>query len=160
MSKWLTTFVVMVALLALVGCNSDHENHEMVTPQEKKQTTYEPLQVKIMIPEKLKPGQEYTLQTELSQAKEQVTDADKVEFEVWKDREKKDSVTIPAKHEKNGKYTAKHVFKEQGVYFVQAHASARGTHVMPIKRLIVGNVSPDAEQDKQEMDMNMNAGHH
>ncbi|WP_166740112.1 hypothetical protein [Halalkalibacterium halodurans] len=41
-------------------------------------------------------------------------------------------------------------FLEDGIYFVQAHVTARGLHVMPTERLIVGDVSEEELESLEE----------
>ena len=89
------------------------------------------------------------------QGNEPVHDAQEVQFEVWKENQKKMSEKIAAKLEKDGIYTAKKQFQEDGIYYVQAHVTARGMHVMPVKKLVVGaedkqNKTPSQNQSSSQ----------
>nr|WP_326290613.1 FixH family protein [Bacillus glycinifermentans] len=48
---------------------------------------------------------------------------------------------VSGQHEGGGVYSGKTMFREEGVYDIQAHAKAEGMKVMPIKQTVVGGVS-------------------
>ena len=85
---------------------SNHDHH-----QEKNVST-EPLKVEILTPDKLPVNQESILEARLTQGDELVNDAQEVQFEVWKENNKKQSEMIDGKLEKDGVYTAKKTFKK------------------------------------------------
>lgn len=74
-------------------------------------------------------GDEWTLQAEITHAGEPVEDADYVIFEVWND-ESEQSTMINGVHVGDGIYEGDYQFPEISTYYIQAHVTARGMHVM------------------------------
>lgn len=101
----------------------------------------EPLQVEIStVQDMLQPGRAILIDATVTQGTEKVTDAQEVEFEIWrKDREK--HRTVVAKHWLDGTYRIKTMFPEDGIYYVVAHVTAGDMQAMPKKELVVGNVT-------------------
>ena len=75
----------------------------------------------------------------VTQGEDKVDNADEVEFEVWEEGKKDDSVKIESKNDKDGLYTAETSFDHDGLFHVQVHVTARGLHTMPKKEVTVGN---------------------
>lgn len=156
MNKLLLTFMLIVTLL-LSACttNSSQTNNE----------TLKIVNAEIMIPGKISIDKESVLGVKLTQGSENVDDADDVQFEVWKAGSKEVSELIEAQHEKNGIYNVKKTFKEDGIYYVQTHVTARDLHVMPKKPFIVG-IATEEELEKLEKELqkqdasNDNSGSH
>jgi len=46
---------------------------------------------------------------------------------------------IDGEFTEDGVYTAEYTFDHDGVYYMYAHTTARGMHVMPKQQFIVGN---------------------
>lgn len=157
----------LVSLLFCTACNSNNETQDLNDNQAKEDQTnhqqHDPtsdsLEVEIIMPDRLPLKKEVTLKAHLTAGKENVDDAQEVQFEVWKENEKKQSEMIDGKLDKDGVYTAKKTFEEEGIYYIQAHATARGMHVMPVKKFVVGksleipsNDMSEQEQDHQHHD--------
>ena len=148
---------MLIATLLLSACtaNSSQTNNE--TPQI--------VNAEIMIPGKITIDKESVLGVKLTQGSENVDDAHDVQFEVWKAGSKEVSELIEAQHEKNGIYNVKKTFKEDGIYYVQTHVTARDLHVMPKKPFIVG-IATEEELEKLEKELqkqdasNENSGSH
>ena len=68
-------------------------------------------------------------------------DAEEVKFEVWESGLREDGVMLDGLLTNDGIYEAEFTFNHDGVYYMFAHTTARGMHVMPKKELIVG--TPD-----------------
>ena len=81
-----------------------------------------------------------TLSVALTQAEDIVEDADSVVFEVWQAGKSTESIHIDAQYVEDGIYEVAHTFDEAGVYYMFAHTTARGLHVMPKQQIIVGDV--------------------
>lgn len=114
-----------------------------------------PLTVEIMTPEKLEAGQTAILSAVVKQGEETVEDADEVIFEVWESGSRNDAEMIEAEHTSDGVYEAETEL-EEGLYFVQAHTTARLMHAMPKQELTVGNpdpasIVPDDSDDSEGM---------
>ncbi|MEC1735439.1 FixH family protein [Bacillus mojavensis] len=139
--KKMVAAVLFSAVFLLNGCGS--EENKAHTAAE----TPEVLDVKLTGPEKVKPGEHAAYEAAVSYGDEAVTDADEVEFEVWKDGEKNDSKMFKAKQE-DGVYRLETEFKEDGVYTVQSHVTAKKQHSMPTLKVQVGDA--DAAIKKPE----------
>lgn len=111
------------------------------------------------------PAEEIVLSVTVTQGDEAVEDADEVIYEVWESGDRDNSEMIPAEHTKDGFYEAKTSFEEEGLYYMQAHTTARSLHVMPKQEITVGtpnldSVVPDDSDDSQGMDkMEGHSGH-
>ncbi|AUZ39955.1 MULTISPECIES: FixH family protein [Bacillus] len=107
------------------------------------------LDVKLTGPEKVKPGDSAAYEAAVSYGDEAVTDADEVEFEVWKEGEKDASRMFKAKQEK-GVYRLETTFKEDGVYTVQSHVTAKKQHSMPTLKVQVGDADAASNQSEEK----------
>ena len=87
------------------------------------------------------PVGEATLAVALTQQDDIVEDADSVVFEVWESGNSTASQHIEATYAEDGIYEATYTFEADGVYYMFAHTTARGLHVMPKQQMIVGEVS-------------------
>lgn len=131
--------VLLFSALLLNGCGSG----------ESKANTAETLDVKLTGPEKVNPGESAAYEAAVSYSDEAVTDADEVEFEVWKEGEKDASQMFKAKQEK-GVYRLETTFKEDGVYTVQSHVTAKKQHSMPTLKVQVGDADAASNQSEEE----------
>ena len=116
--KWFLLFSILV-LVILSGCNKGDELPELI-------------EVKVELPSEVMIGKEIEFQAIVTQGKEQVSDADEVQFEIWKDGQSdEEHKKIEAEINKEGNYFVKETFNEKGKYFVIAHVTARDIHSMP-----------------------------
>ncbi|MEW9501653.1 FixH family protein [Jeotgalibacillus marinus] len=141
-------FGVMITSLALVlaACSFDINNSEdEETPQ-----SLIPVEAEFNIEEQAQPGDEITLEVEVTQGDEAVDDAHEVLYEVWMENDKEHSEMIESTHDGDGIYSATYMVEEEAVYFVQVHITARGTHVMPRMEVTVGN--PDTTEVEEGTD--------
>ncbi|HSJ38774.1 MAG TPA: FixH family protein [Planococcus sp. (in: firmicutes)] len=117
----------------------------------------EPIETKFNSDETSEPGEKMTLSVTVTQGEELVEDADEVVYEVWQSGNREESEMLPADHIGDGVYEAEAAFGEEGLYFVQAHTTARRLHVMPKQELTVGDpdpetIVPDDSDDEEGMD--------
>jgi hypothetical protein len=103
-------------------------------------------------------AEEVVLSVTVTQGDEAVEDADEVVYEVWESGHRKDGEMITAEHTADGVYEAQTVFEEEGLYYMQAHTTARRLHAMPKQEITVGNpdpesIVPDDSDDSEGMDM-------
>lgn len=96
----------------------------------------------IMIPGRIDVNTEKELSVKVVQGSTAVEDANDVQFEIWT-ADSEDSELITAKHNKDGRYTIHTSFEDEGLYYVQTHITARGTHIMPTKAFIVGTATEE-----------------
>ncbi|UQZ81753.1 hypothetical protein SK3146_00909 [Paenibacillus konkukensis] len=94
------------------------------------------------VQEVLLPGRAVLIDAHLTQGDQDVKDASKVEFEIWrKDSEKHEWIT--STHWLDGTYRARTMFPESGVYYVKAHVEDKeGKVSTPQKELVVDEVIP------------------
>lgn len=101
------------------------------------------IEVEIEIPETAVADQTIDIHVHVSQGEESVEDAKDVVIEIWEDQNRDNGVLEEAEHQSNGTYQIEHNFESDGIYLVQAHVTAREMHSMPIKPIIVGDVSEE-----------------
>ncbi|GKW47500.1 FixH family protein [Planococcus sp. NCCP-2050] len=125
------------------------------------------VEVEITTPQEAEVAEEVTLSVTVTQGSETVEDADEVVYEVWQSGDRDNSEMIEAEHTENGIYEAETVFEEEGLYYMQAHTTARRLHVMPKQEITVGDpdpasIVPDSSDDSEgmdKMDMDEHSGH-
>ncbi|MFF5995282.1 FixH family protein [Lysinibacillus sp. KU-BSD001] len=100
--------------------------------------------VDVLTPTELQPNEAVTLEVKVTQGGEVVDNADSVEFEVWESGHKDEGTMLEGELTKDGVYVAEYTFDHDGVYYMYAHTTARGMHVMPKHEMVVGN--PDMSQ--------------
>lgn len=149
-----TIAALVMVTMTLVGC-SDKQATEVNSQQE---GTLEEVMVEFQTPTELAVNEEAVLSVKVTQGDEAVDDADSVEFEVWESGMRDASEMIDGQLTEDGVYEAKYTFDHDGVYYMFAHTTARGLHVMPKQELTVGTpdmskVMPD-ESDDSMSDMN------
>lgn len=154
MKKWLLSLLAVPALL--VGCASDEPKVD--TNEEPVDAAALEVIVDILTPEEVAVNETVELAAHVTQNKENVNDAQSVEFEVWESGFREDAQMIDGELDADGVYKAETTFDHDGVYYLTAHTTARGLHVMPKQKIIVGQ--PDMSQVKEDdsdnsMDMNM-----
>ncbi|MCM3705556.1 MULTISPECIES: FixH family protein [Cytobacillus] len=131
-------FSLMAGLLVLGGCSQSEEEKTG-----KNDEVPQIIEAVIEAPETINPGGEAALAVTVKQGGEAVTDADEVKFEIWQEGQKENGEMIEAKHGSEGKYTADHVFTEEGLYYVQSHVTARSQHTMPMVSIQVGKAKAE-----------------
>jgi hypothetical protein len=119
MKQYILALAGALALMA-AGCGS----------QEEAAPSASPVEVALALePKNPVAGEAITFGVTVTQDGAPVTDAKKVEFELWKDGQEQHEM-IPAALEKDGVYTAQKSFAEPGSYYVMYHVTARDFHNM------------------------------
>ena len=133
MKKWLLRLLAIPVLVA--GCTDEIDNNKEGSdiPQI--------VEVTILTEDKLPVGEKVKLAAQVKQGDEYVEDAEEVKLEVWESGLREDGVMLDGVLTKDGIYEVEYNFNHDGVYYIFAHTTARGMHVMPKKELIIG--SPD-----------------
>ncbi|MCM3402005.1 FixH family protein [Cytobacillus oceanisediminis] len=144
-------FSIMASLLVLGGCSQSEEEKPA-----KNDEVPQIIEAVIQVPETINPGEEATLAVTVRQGDEAVTDADEVKFEIWQEGQKENGDMAEAKHDSEGKYTADHIFAEEGLYYVQSHVTARSQHTMPMVSVQVGEAKAEDSGTGHEQE---NEGH-
>ncbi|MCP1145852.1 FixH family protein [Lysinibacillus endophyticus] len=153
MKKWLFSMVAVPVLL--MGCSSNDK--EVDTNDEPVDVEALEVKVHILTPEEVAVNEPVELAAHVTQNNENVDDAESVKFEVWESGYRDNGQMIDGKLDGDGVYKAEITFDHDGVYYMFAHTTARGLHVMPKQQLIVGNpdmskVKEDNSSDSMEMD--------
>jgi hypothetical protein len=154
MKKWLYSTIAVPFLL--FGCGEEEVEVDTldngVMPAE--------VIVEIQTPEQLNVNEPIELSAKITQNNEAVNDADEVKFEVWESGFRNDGQMLEGELTEEGVYVVDYTFNHDGVYYMFAHTTARGLHVMPKKKLIVGD--PDMSkviEDTSSNSMNHNTEH-
>lgn len=133
--------LILAMMLVLAGCgskNDDTQGQSLPTPAM--------IDVALTLsPDHIEAGTSVTISAKVTQANENVEDADEVLFEVWK-KDDKEHEMINGVHQGEGVYTIEKSFDAEGVYYVISHVTARSMHNMPKKEFIVGN--PEDHHDE------------
>jgi len=138
--------VIGVFGLMLAGCGMEEESADNAAAAEQE---VQGLEVEVLTEPKGETG-EWTLEAFVSQGGEAVNDADEVKFEVFEAGKKDDSVKIDYTDVKDGIYSVKHTFQEDGVYYFIPHVTARSLHTMPTQQVIVGQVTDEEIRAAEE----------
>lgn len=123
-------WTLILLLLVLSACsNNDSEELKM-------------LQVDFQLPETANIDETVELKAIVTYGDEKVTDADQMEFEYWKVKDRDDSTFIDGESNGDGTYTAEISFDQEGDYELYAHTTAEELHTMP-KKMIKIKQGPD-----------------
>lgn len=150
---------LLIPFLLLAACGTEEEGSSGTGD------LVEEIEVAFNTETQADPAEAVTLSVTVTQGDGAVEDADEVVYEVWQSGYRDASEMIPAKHTENGVYEADTSFDEEGLYYIQAHTTARSLHVMPKQEITVGNPDPasileDDGDDAQGMDkMKDHSGH-
>ena len=145
MKKWFYSLVAVPFLL--VGCGEDPEVETLDTAE-----MPAIVDVHIQTAEQLNAGETIQLAARVTQDEEAVNDAKEVKFEVWESGLRDEGEMLDGELTEDGIYVADYKFDHDGVYYMFAHTTARGMHVMPKQELIVGN--PDMSKVLEDTSSN------
>lgn len=150
MKKWIA--LMLVLLLAACG-EEDSSAGAGEIPQE--------VEVEFNTEETVDPGEEVLLSATVTQGTEAVEDAGEVVFEVWQSGDRENSEMLEASHTQDGVYEQSWTVEEEGLYYVQAHTTARRMHVMPKMELTAGDPDPESivPDDSEDADAMEKMGH-
>ena len=144
MKKWLYSLVAVP--FVLFGCG----DNEVETLDTAEVPSF--VDVQIQTAEQLQAGEAVQLAARVTQEEEAVNDAKEVKFEVWESGFRDDGEMLDGQLTEDGLYVADYTFDHDGVYYMFAHTTARGMHVMPKQKLIVGN--PDMSKVVEDTSSN------
>lgn len=156
MRKELSYTIAALFVMFLTACSNEQD---VVTLYKQEN----PIHMEMDIPEKFNENQQETIKVKLTQAGEPVEDADYVHFEIWNQEGTVHYAMEQATEEKNGIYSLSKEFQEEGLYFLQVHASNDGSIVMPQMQFVVGKLT---ENDVEFLESNAkpqsggHEGHH
>lgn len=133
--------ILMLVLLSACG-NSATSNDKGEVP--------ELLEVKLTGPKTVKKNESVIVKAAVTYGDTSVDDADEVQFEVWKDGDKDKSNMIQPKKENKGVYELHTTFKQDGLYIIQVHVTAKQQHNMPKTIIHVGEVKKESPSTDEE----------
>lgn len=157
--KKMIWIAILAGMLLLTACGEEEADTSGAG------TNLNPIETAFNSAETADPEEKVTLSVTIMQGDELVEDADEVVFEVWESGHRDESEMLPAEHVGEGVYEAETTFLEEGLYFAQAHTTARRLHIMPKQEITVGNpdpesIVPDNSDDATGMDkMDGHEGH-
>ncbi|MGM0898761.1 MAG: FixH family protein [Bacillota bacterium] len=151
MKKWIGLLLLTLLLAACAEEDSSTGAGEMV----------QEVKVEFNTKDSAELGEEVMLSATVTQGSEAVEDADEVVFEVWQSGAREDSEMLEGSHTEDGIYEHSRIFEEEGLYFIQAHTTARRMHVMPKMELTVGDPDPESiiPDDSDDSDAMEKMGH-
>lgn len=139
MKKYLYSLVAIPVLL--FGCSNESDIDTNEGPIDADSLMVD---VEILTPEEVAVNEPIELAAKVTQNNEPVDDAEIVQFEVWESGYRDKGQLIDGELQGDGVYNAEITFDQEGVYYMFAHTTARGLHVMPKQQIVVGN--PDMSQ--------------
>ncbi|WP_062234325.1 FixH family protein [Fictibacillus sp. FJAT-27399] len=124
------------SILVLTACgNPKHQTHQQSTSES--ENSLMPVQVKINIdPNQPKTNKPFRIQAKVTQNGHAVNDADDVQFEIWKDGNRKHK-KVKVEKAKKGVYSIQSTYSKAGNYHVISHVTARDMHTMPQKQFTI-----------------------
>ncbi|MFJ8257453.1 FixH family protein [Peribacillus asahii] len=133
----LPAFSILLVLVLLAGC----QETEMPEGKEVNSTVTTPLVASISSVGDLVAGKEIIIEASVKQGKEVIQEADEVLIEIRKSGSDERTM-LGAKNIGEGKYQVLHTFPDSGKYFVIAHVTTKGLHVMPEKEFVIEEHKP------------------
>ena len=152
----LLTLLSISIVLFLTACSERSSD----APQKISDVNLAPLQVEIIAPKEGEPNTEIILQALVMQGEEKVNDASEVLFEVWQQGQKEEShFSEGILTDEDGVYETTYHFIEENLYYIQPHVTARGTHVMPVEEITIGEDFEVVEEDGMERESHKGHNH-
>ncbi|MFE8695838.1 FixH family protein [Cytobacillus sp. FJAT-53684] len=148
MRKLLFILFLLGTVLFVAACSSESKEEEVAF-----------LEVDLTInPEKAEVNEPVTFEAKVTYGDEKVTDAEDVNFEIWRANDEHHEKVV-VEHAEDGIYRLEKSFTEEGTYYIYSHVTAKSMHSMPKKEFIIGQPS-EPEEDSSSMDMDENEGEH
>ncbi|MFZ4452958.1 FixH family protein [Salibacterium aidingense] len=147
--KSLYTVAAVSIVMLLSACGQAQEEENSTSGED---ASMEAIDVEIDMPGKQEPETEIEIAASVTQGNDQVTDADEVRFEIWKEGAKENSEEIMAEDRENNRYSISKTFEEDGVYHVTAHVTARDMHNMPTEEIIIGDPETEKNEEHESTD--------
>ncbi|MCZ2257857.1 FixH family protein [Sporosarcina sp. G11-34] len=133
MKRKFLMFLFILVLGVMAACSKDEEKVE------EEDVVILPIAVELTVPEAADVSETIKMESLVTQGEEKVEDASLVEFEIWEEGKKTESIMVDSINEKEGIYSAETTFDHDGLFHIQVHVTARNMHTMPTKTVTVGN---------------------
>ncbi|TDQ34618.1 FixH family protein [Aureibacillus halotolerans] len=149
-------FILMATAMCIITACQAHDPGEPGGQPNSEQLLTGFIEVELKIDQNVETEAAVNIQAIITEEEKPVDTAQvgKVTFEFWKAGDRQQSWEEQGTLAEAGVYTADTSFNEEGVYYVQSHVTARGTHAMPKEQVIAGNVSEDAVLAAEEAEKN------
>jgi len=131
--------VLLFFVLLLTSCSQEQTNAK----NEDAKPAFLDVQLTIQ-PEQGEVNQPVIFQAMVTYGEKEVTDADSVEFEIWRSKDENHE-KVKVDHKENGVYELEKSFSEEGTYYIYAHVTAENMHNMPKKEFVIGQPSEPEE---------------
>ncbi|MCG7331614.1 FixH family protein [Salinicoccus roseus] len=122
-------FAMMLSVALLTACGNSGETETEMNHDNPSEDEVHALEVDLEVPETAEAGDTVEFSAHVHSNGEDITDADKVMYEVLSGEESLEK--IEAEHDQNGVYTIEYTFEEAGTYTVISHVDALRLHTMP-----------------------------
>ncbi|QFT88132.1 hypothetical protein FIU87_05730 [Bacillus sp. THAF10] len=142
--KKFSIFIGFLTLLVLAACGNAEQKENSNSDEMPAM-----VEVEVKLPEHAEPNKKVKIEAFVTQGEEKVDDASEVKFEIWKKGQEENHEMVEASNDGDGIYSIEKTFKEEAVYYVVAHTTAREMHVMPRVEFTVGHPE-DTEHDHEE----------
>ncbi|KAB2330677.1 FixH family protein [Bacillus mesophilum] len=126
--------VLFFSTLFLSACSLDENAADLY----KKET---PLEAEIILPEQFSNADQEAITVHLTQGGESVDNPDFIHFQIWKQDGSIDYGMEEAENLGDGTFALSKPFDQDGLYYIQVHASSAGSMIVPTKQFIVGELS-------------------
>lgn len=146
MKKMLYGFIMIMVVAALAACGNKEDDTLKETPE------LLPLVAKLTVTNEVEVDGKVEMSTVVTYGDDFVDDANEVIYEVWEEGKKSESTMIESKNAGEGVYTAETSFAYDGIFNIQVHVTAKGSHTMPKEQVIVGEVAEDEHAGHGEGD--------
>lgn len=128
-------FAMMLSLAVLSACGNGGDMEAEMNHDQPGEDEVRSLEVDLEVPETAEAGQPVEFSAHVHSNGEDITDADKVMYEVKSGEESLEK--IEAEHDADGVYTIEHTFDEAGTFTVISHVDALHLHTMPQAEITV-----------------------
>ncbi|MFC4402191.1 FixH family protein [Gracilibacillus xinjiangensis] len=128
---------IWLMAVILMACSS---NQVKDSSAELYHTEY-PLEADIALPAEMIADQEIEVEILLTKNGQPIEDLEDVQIRIWQDKHGGQTKETIVPYNQEGWYRTNIVLDDDGIYYLQLHASLKNSSIMPTKRFIVGELS-------------------
>ncbi|PCK23353.1 hypothetical protein CEY02_01190 [Bacillus pumilus] len=148
---WMLGFLLMF----LTACQLDPKTEELY----EKPTS---IHVNTDIPSQISSQKEQAFRFLIKENRKPIRASSDVKISVWKYGEADLQTPVKAEWEREGVYTASYIFPEDGLYDIRLDVKTAHQHIMPTKRIAVGQLTEEEKdilQNKQKKEKQTHSHH-
>lgn len=127
--------LLLLSGLTLAACSNEEEGHDDMNHGGDSSDEIRSLEVDLQTPDSITAGEPAEFTAHVTSNEEDVTDADKVMFEVMSGETSLEMIEV--EHTEDGIYSLEYTFDEPGEYTVISHVDAYQLHTMPEETVTV-----------------------